>query len=176
MTVGLNNNISGHLHTAYGAVSKREIFQVGDTELQIDGYSIAYFSFDVSSIPFGYTATAATLSFIVSDCNMNAFALGNMTVEPLDYGTTFEPADALIAATATGKVVARSESDVGTISIDVLDWVNKDLTARHSNLSQYRIRFATTQNNDGRNTSCAIPNSTFIAPVVPSLSMSVRQP
>jgi hypothetical protein len=100
-------------------------------------------SFDLGSLPSGATIEQATLRLYQTSVIGNPYGVGggNIKVDHLDYGSTFDNSDYGIAALSASFTTLSSSATVGWKEADVTDALRDDRTNSRSR-SQYRIHLA----------------------------------
>ena len=152
---------------------------VGDLDAVVPGKSYrTLYSFDITGIPTGAVADSGRLRLFLATHSLNPFAeLGDVIVDHVDYGATFEGSDYFAGALQTNIGAIASDTSIGYKSLLVTSSVQADLAAARTR-SQYRLRFSLSDgNNDGTSDyvdfgdaelSCCTPDS------VPQLKVYFR--
>lgn len=124
---------------------------VGDVDALAPGKGYRMlFSFDLTAVPTGAVVDSARLRLFLAGHSTNPFVeLGNVIVDHVDYGATFEGSDYFAGALTADIGTIAADTALGYKSLLVTSAVQADLSAARTR-SQYRLRFATADgNNDG---------------------------
>jgi hypothetical protein len=126
---------------------------VGDFDAVAPGKTYrTLYSFDITAFPAGAVLDSARLRLFLAAHTTTPFTeLGNVIVDHVDYGATFEGSDYYAGALQSNIGVIATDTIRGYKSLGVSSSVQADLTAARTR-TQFRLRFSTTDgNNDGTN-------------------------
>ena len=149
--------IGGTLHASDTSVfaGDQDFFDAG-TGVSVSVAMRAFWSFDLSTLPAGVTIVSATFSVDQTNVTGAPFTeLSVLSLDHLDYGSTFELADYTIASIAPAFATLSSDSSLVTKSVVVTARVQADLAAARTR-TQFRARFSPDSNlDDTRTTRCS---------------------
>jgi hypothetical protein len=141
-----SGNVDGYVMSG-GSVISGNFLIAGDSALNATSRSFA--GFDISSL-VGKTIVSATLEVYQGNVNENPYGLGDLIVDRVDFGDSIDSSDYGASALTSNIGTISTDSLDGSKSLDVTDTLRNDLIAGRM-FSQYRLRFATTTDNDNLN-------------------------